>query len=509
MEIPDDSLTGRLRAAIKESDTEKVVALIAMGADVHYQNENGYDALINAAYGDDDARLIEMMTLLIQNGASLTGRTTYNETAVRVLSRRGRFDAVQFLLQAGANPDDVKLTELMKAVAFGTLIDVRRTIEQGADLEAKDHWGRTALLIAIQTGDVFKAHFLLDHGANSEARGRCGKPPLFYAIENNRLAMLEWLLGTGIDVEQTDEFGDTPLITAAEYDNVQAVELLLTAGADVNQKKRGHGALNDAESREIALRLLEAGADPQELTSEARRAILGYPPKPDADLLAVSAEEFQEFRLRRFGTKNPEQMNNPFWEGMIHSGIDAYEAPSQVEGADSYAAGPSPIWCAERFGQSLTFLKDGRIVQVAGEHEDGYDPDFCIYNDVFVHGPNGAMIIYGYPEDVFPPTDFHTATLIGRYIYLIGSLGYRGTQRFGETPVYRLDTETFQVEAVETSGDNPRWIYKHRAIATATQEIQITGGKIVTSADGQESYLDNFNTYVLNILTGTWTVTVS
>jgi hypothetical protein len=25
-------------------------------------------------------------------------------------------------------------------------------------------------------------------------------------------------------------------------------------------------------------------------------------------------------------------------------------------------------------------------VQIGSEHEDDYDPDFCIYNDVFVHG---------------------------------------------------------------------------------------------------------------------------
>ena len=94
----------------------------------------------------------------------------------------------------------------------------------------------------------------------------------------------------------------------------------------------------------------------------------------------------------------------------------------------------SPVWCAQRFGQSITFLEDGRVVQVGGEHEDSYDPDFCIYNDVFVH-EGEAIRIHGYPEDVFPPTDFHTATLLGREIVLIGSLGYVGTRKLGVTPV--------------------------------------------------------------------------
>ena len=43
-----------------------------------------------------------------------------------------------------------------------------------------------------------------------------------------------------------------------------------------------------------------------------------------------------------------------------------------------------PVWCFSRFGTSLTELPDGRFVQIGGEHEDFYDPDFCIYNDVTV-----------------------------------------------------------------------------------------------------------------------------
>ncbi len=390
------SLTERLRAAIKGSDLQKVAGLVEAGADVRYQDENGYDALIDAVHGEDDDRLIEMLTLLINSGASLTGMSTYGESAVRVLSRLGHFDAVELLLKAGANPDDVNLTPLMEAVAFGTLADVENVIKHGADLEAVDYWERTAWLIAIQTGDIAKAQYLLERGSNRDARGRCGKPPLFYAIENNHPAMLKRLLELGIDVNQTDDFSDTPLIEAADYDNPEAVDLLLAAGADVNRKGNTSPALNHTSNRVIALNLLEAGADPQELSSEGRRAILGYPPEPDVELLTVSPKEFRTFRTRRFGTKNPETMSNPFWEGMIRSGVNAYQAIVKVEGERNYEANHPPVWCAERFGQSLTFLKDGRIVQIAGEHEDHYDPDFCIYNDVSVHDSDGSITIRSY-----------------------------------------------------------------------------------------------------------------
>ena len=88
---------------------------------------------------------------------------------------------------------------------------------------------------------------------------------------------------------------------------------------------------------------------------------------------------------------------------------------------------------------------------------------FCIYNDVVVHHADGTFDLYGYPEDVFPPTDFHSATLVGDHIYVIGSLGYQGSHAHGMTPVYRLNVRTLVMEPVVTSGETPGWIRGHKA----------------------------------------------
>lgn len=495
-----------LREALSLGDPQAVAALVDAGADIHYQAEEGYDALIDAVYGRDvlhNTRLLELLALLIERGVSLTGMGSYGESGVRMLSSLGRFDAVQFLLQAGANPNDIEMTELIEAVAFGSLADVEEVAKKGVNLEEQDYCQRTAWLVAIQTGDIAKAKFLLEQGASVEARGGCGEPSLFYAIENGHAPMLQWLLQIGTDVHQTDDFGRAALATAAGYGNLEVVDILLQAGADVNQPL-GSSPLRNADTREVALRLLQGGANPQELSSKGRRAILGLPPVTDAARLHVTADEFRKFRAPRFGTRNPEVMNNPFWEGMIRAGLTAYHAAVQVEGERHYPAGYDPIWCAERFGQSLTFLEDGRIVQAGGEHEDSYDPDFCIYNDVFVHHPNGRITIYGYPKAVFPPTDFHTATLVGSHIYLVGSLGYQGTRLFGETPVYRLDTETFTLERLRTTGDNPGWIYRHRAVQLSAHEIEIRDGTVATSIQGVKDHSANAAVFTLNIGTLIW-----
>ena len=113
---------------------------------------------------------------------------------------------------------------------------------------------------------------------------------------------------------------------------------------------------------------------------------------------------------------------------------------------------------------------------VGGEHEDFYDADFCIYNDVFVHSPGGAMAIYGYPEALFPPTDFHTATLLGDVIFVIGSLGYQGRRAYGETPVFRLDLTNFRIDGWKRPATRPAGSTSHRADRAGPRRIRITSG---------------------------------
>ncbi|HEU0201131.1 MAG TPA: ankyrin repeat domain-containing protein [Burkholderiaceae bacterium] len=374
-----------LALALMSGDLHKVEALLEAGADLRYRRAHGYDALIDAVHGRDvvrDSRLLELLRVLIARGAVLDGVTSYHESALRVLSRLGRFDAVALLLEAGADASQLKWTPLMRAVALGSTGEVEALLAAGGPLEEVDFWSRTAWLIAIQTGDIGKAALLRERGASTSARGRCGMPPLFYAIGNHHAAMLRWLLDLGFGIEQTDDFGTTPLIAAVEADDAEGARMLLDAGATIDYERNGQTALSHARSPAIVSLLLDAGADPRFLSQEGRRTLLGFPGDADNDPLAdIRADDFLRARTRRFGGRNPEPMDEPFWHAMIRAGVTGYAATQWFKGPSS--CGTTPVWCAQRFGQSLTFLPDGRIVQIGGEHEDYYDPDFCIYNDVF------------------------------------------------------------------------------------------------------------------------------
>jgi len=243
--------------------------------------------------------------------------------------------------------------------------------------------------------------------------------------------------------------------------------------------------------------------------------------------MAVTKELFDQQRDPRFGTANPERMNVEFWEWMIRGGeslpLEGQTGPaangwSLQNGKLMSSYGPyrarqmfnvalcdgGPIWTFERMGATQTGLADGRIVCVGGEHEDFYDPDFYIYNDVVVLGPAGEIEIYGYPKEVFPPTDFHTATLNGSEIIIIGCIGYRDERRYGYTPVYRLDLADCHVTEIVSSGDMPGWISTHTARLASDGTIVVAGGEVVLKRDEREIYRPNVEEYALDLSSGGW-----
>lgn len=488
--------------ALREGDPRTVRELIASGADIHYRRDGGYDALIDAVHGRDvacDSRLRELLTLLIGHGVDLNGRSSYGETAVRHLSMIGRFDALQLLLEAGAGADQLRWSPLMRAIAFGTTADVEQALARGTDLEDRDCWGRTPWLLAVQTGDIEKTELLMAAGADTNAQFRSQDSALRLAILSRCHPMLEWLLEHGANPNVANSHGETPLLYAADVDDLWAVERLLEAGVEI-EASGFRSVLERARSRDIILRLVEAGGDPADAD---QRIVLGLDQTWDEAFAKVSESDFRSHESRRFGSANPERMVSPFREAMIRCGATAYAAGVRFrKETDSYDR--PPIWCAERFGQSLTLLPDGRAVQIGGEHEDYYMPEFCIYNDVFVHERDGSISIYGYPEEVFPPTDFHTATLLGDAIYVIGGLGYNDSRQIGVTPVYRLDLQTFRMERLETTGTNPGWIFKHRAALDATDEIRVWSGTIHGEDDADEIDDTNVRVFVLNLSRLEW-----
>ena len=191
---------------------------------------------------------------------------------------------------------------------------------------------------------------------------------------------------------------------------------------------------------------------------------------------AIVRSEFARWCVPRRGQLNAENQTNSVWVWLAETCLWPHSA-HELAGSGRKQ---EPGWCFSRYGQSKTSLEDGRTVYIGGEHEDFYDPDFYIYNDVVVKNVDGSIAIYGYPREIFQPTDFHTATTVENCIYIIGCLGYVKDRRPKDTPVYLLNLQSFQISTVETTGEAPSWLFKHTArYETKTHSIVLEGGEVI------------------------------
>ena len=488
-----------LAVAVQHGNLEKVKFLLESGADLHYKTPENYDVLIDAMFQPDfvdesDTDLYDTIEFLLQEGAPKNGQTYLIDSTKKIstlilASDMWRYDIVKLLLDHGADAKQLEWNPLMQAVVFGTLNDVKSCLIDKSLLNDRDVSSRTPFLLSIIIGDISKAEYLLSAGSDREARGVMGRTPFSYAVQNEDLDMMTWLAQNHFDVnEPRGTFGATPLVNAIRIGSKKSIERLLALGADLNKRdKRNKKPIAYTKDREIMRLLIRNGAKFADIGVDMRTQFRGTA-APSLEDLPKSL--YLEQKHRVFGKTNPEVMDIDFWKAMVISGHGAWQPRYKFDDKDVYEhrdkSKYNAVWCFDRFGMSITELPDGRVVEIAGEHEDSYDPDFCIYNDVVVHFPDGTFTIYGYPKDIFPTTDFHSATLAGDYIYIIGNLGYMPQRQNGITPVYRLNTVNYKIEKVETTGEAPGWLSRHDADLIDENTIRVSGGKLWALKDEKE-----------------------
>jgi ankyrin repeat protein len=118
---------------------------------------------------------------------------------------------------------------IFRAVHDGVVAEVERLLdEDGRLVEAQRHEGCTPLLIAAGRGDVDVVRLLLGRGADIEASDEQGNTALHYAlIPSSNEEVVEVLLDWGADASKTGFMGATPLMMALGQGQTGAVKRLL------------------------------------------------------------------------------------------------------------------------------------------------------------------------------------------------------------------------------------------------------------------------------------------
>jgi hypothetical protein len=173
------------------------------------------------------------------------------------------------LIARGENSDVDR--QMIAAATHGDLTAVKDLLAHGANVQAQDDYGWTALMAATHANEVQVAKVLIAAGSDVNAKDKLQDSPYLYAGAQGRLEILRLTLAAGADLKSTNRFGGTALIPAAEKGHVENVRELLKTKIDVNHVNRlGWTALMETAMKkgrgpvhtEIARLLLAAGANP-------------------------------------------------------------------------------------------------------------------------------------------------------------------------------------------------------------------------------------------------------
>jgi len=200
---------------------------------------------------------------------------------------------------------------------------LRNLLKGGADANAAQTDGMTALHWAAEHGDAELAQMLLYAGANPKAMTRIGQyTPLHVASRMGNAAVVKMLLDRGAEVNaRTTNSGVTSLHLAAASGNVETVAALIEKGADVNAKEGEWGqtplVFAAAQNRvDVVKMLVKRGADP----NIASRSV---DIKKENDLAAAAAERQRQV-LAAYGKKESESPSSAEVQAAVLAGRELY-----------------------------------------------------------------------------------------------------------------------------------------------------------------------------------------
>jgi hypothetical protein len=221
-------LDNALIAAIKTSNVKAVQALLSAGADANA-----------IEYNQNDQSPIASWSNLF--GKLLFRKNRTNGLTALLLTIRGndKPDAVPTIQRYIDNDRDSEMLP-----ESNTCKIVKALLEKGADVRARDSYGRTPLVILLQKRhdvsgviipDYQSCRELIKSGSDVNARDENGNTVLILAMRWSYPDMVNCLVERGADVNSSDSSGRSPLCYCR---NIEIAKILLCHGAKINGNNR-------------------------------------------------------------------------------------------------------------------------------------------------------------------------------------------------------------------------------------------------------------------------------
>ncbi|XP_041371153.1 ankyrin-3-like isoform X2 [Gigantopelta aegis] len=161
------------------------------------------------------------------------------ETPLIIAAKMEHVEFVIQLLKAGANPNakDIEgMTALMHVVRFGFADIAKILLSSGASVDVTDTQNETALQFAVCRGDVDLVTILLNAGANPNHIPDDGHLALVLAANNNSWEIINLLLESGANISITNNHKYSALHMAAWNGSVESAKVLLEHSASHDTK---------------------------------------------------------------------------------------------------------------------------------------------------------------------------------------------------------------------------------------------------------------------------------
>ncbi len=200
-----------LMLAVKNNNLKTVELLIDAGANVNDTNKSGLSVLMTAAQLSSP----DIVKLLIKNKADVNFKA-HNETILHNVIRRDAFSdtplIIDMLVENGADIEARKYggeTPLMSACFEGNIGVAEHLIKKGARIDSRDDKGVTVLGYALRF--IETAKLIVEHGADVNAKNNIGRTALMSATTSGKEEIVKLLLDNGADVNVVDRNGNTAL----------------------------------------------------------------------------------------------------------------------------------------------------------------------------------------------------------------------------------------------------------------------------------------------------------